>query len=393
MRVAIVHNRYALSGRGSGEEVMVEAIQGLLEARGHRVFPYIRSSLQLQEMPLGHVRAFFSGIYNVPAQRAFARFLTARKPDLVLIQNLFPLLSPSILVACRRMGVPVLMRCPNYRLICPNGRMMTKGQICEKCSGGKEYWCLLKNCEDNLLKSMGYAMRNFVARQLQLFHHNVDIFMVLTPFARQKFIDNGFLPQRVQVLSALVDPSQFQPPPTVNSGSYIGFVGRVSPEKGVDTLIQAARLLPDIPFKVAGPDSQETLSTLDLPHNVSFLGQLDRQALERFYQEARIIVVPSRWYEGLPVVILEAMLAAKPIICSRLGGLPDVVDEGITGLLFQHDSHVELKEKIEWLWRRIDTCRCFGIAGRKKAETDFHPDAFYERLMFAYHTSLALRAN
>ena len=372
---------------------MVEAIQALLEERGHHVLPYIRSSLQLQDMALGRVQAFFSGIYNVNAKREFLRFLTIRKPDLVLIQNLFPLLSPSILVACRRMGAPVIMRCPNYRLICPNGRMMTKEQICEKCSGGKEYWCLLNNCEDNLFKSTGYALRNFVARQLQLFQNNVDVFMVLTPFARQKFIDNGFSPQRVQVLSALVEPNSFQPKPTVNTGSYVGFVGRVSPEKGVDTLIGAARLLPDIPFKVAGPYDQETLRTLELPPNVSFLGQLDRKALELFYQEARMIVVPSRWYEGLPVVILEAMISAKPIICSRLGGLPDIVDEGKTGLLFQHNRCSDLKEKIEWLWSRIDTCHYFGVAGRKKAETEYHPDAFYERLMFAYYTSLELRAS
>lgn len=393
MKVALVHNRYALSGRGSGEEVMVEAIQALLEERGHHVLPYIRSSLQLQEMALGHVRAFFSGIYNVNAKRDFTRFLTTREPDLVLIQNLFPLISPSILAACRRMGVPVIMRCPNYRLICPNGRMMSKGQICEKCSGGKEYWCVLKNCEDNLFKSMGYALRNFTARQLHLFRNNVDIFMVLTPFARQKFIDNGFSPQRVQVLSALVKLNSFQPQPTAHSGSYVGFVGRVSPEKGVDTLIDAARLLPGIPFKVAGPYDQAARRQRELPHNVSFLGQLDRKTLESFYQDARIIVVPSQWYEGLPVVILEAMLSAKPVICSRLGGLPDIVDEGKTGLLFQHDSCVDLKEKIEWLWRRSETCRDFGVAAREKAETDFHPDAFYERLMFAYATSLQLRAS
>ena len=372
---------------------MVEAIQALLEARGHHVLPYIRSSLQLQDMALGRVQAFFSGIYNVNAKREFSCFLTMRKPDLVLIQNLFPLISPSILVACRRMDVPVIMRCPNYRLICPNGRMMTKGQICEKCSGGKEYWCLLNNCEDNLFKSTGYALRNFFARQLQLFRNNVDVFMVLTPFARQKFIDNGFSPQRVQVLSALVELNGFQPKPTASNGCYVGFVGRVSPEKGVDTLIDAARLLPDIPFKVAGHCDQEMLRTLELPPNVSFLGQLDRKALELFYQEARMIVVPSRWYEGLPVVILEAMLSAKPIICSRLGGLPDIVDEGKTGLLFQHHNCADLKEKIEWLWSRIDTCRHFGAAGRKKAETEYHPDAFYERLMFAYYTSLELRAS
>jgi glycosyltransferase involved in cell wall biosynthesis len=372
---------------------MVEAIQALLEARDHQVFPYMRSSLQLQEMMLGRVRAFFSGIYNVSVKRHFMHFLMTRKPDLVFVQNLFPLISPSILVACRCVGVPVIMRCPNYRLICPNGQMMTKGQICEKCSGGKEYWCLLNNCEDNLFKSTGYALRNFTARQFQLFRKNVDIFMVLTPFARQKFIDNGFAPERVQILSALIDPNSFQPTSSVNNGSYVGFVGRVSPEQGVDTLIDTARLLPDIPFKIAGPYDPEMRFTRGVPQNVSFLGQLDHQALQQFYQNARMIIVPSRWYEGLPVVILEAMLSAKPLICSRLGGLPDIVEDGKTGLLFQHNNCADLKEKVEWLWSRTDTCQYFGSAGRKKAETEYHPDVFYEKLMFAYETSITLRAS
>lgn len=391
MRIALAHNRYGLPGRGSGEEVMIEAIQNLLETRGHQVAPYMRSSLELNEMRFGRAHAFFNGIYSVGAQRDMARFLRREKPDLLLAQNLFPLFSPSILVACRKADIPVIMRCPNYRLICPNGLLMTGGAICEKCSGGKEYWCVLQNCEQNLFKSAGYALRNMVARRLSLFHENVDIFMVLTAFAKQKLLENGFAPDRVQVLSALADPSAFPAVPATAAtalGRYVGFVGRVSPEKGVDLLVQAAATLPHIPFKIAGSYDPNDNVTQQAPQNVAFLGNLDREPLIRFYQQARMLVTPSRWYEGLPVVMIEAMLCAKPVIGSRLGGLPDVVEDGRTGLLTPAGDIKALAAAIQRLWDSPEQARQFGLAGRRKAESEYAPDAFYARLMTAYETSL-----
>ncbi len=371
---------------------MIEAIQELLEKNAHQVLPYIRSSLELQDMAFGQMKAFFSGIFSVRERKAFSCFLAAEKPDLVLVQNVYPLLSPSILLSCRKAGVPVMMRCPNYRLVCPNGLFMTQGQICEKCSSGKEYWCVLRNCEQNLLKSTGYALRGAFARRLDLFKNNVDMFLVLTSFAKQKLIENGFPAERIHILSALADLSAFQVIPDVDAGTYVGFVGRISSEKGVDILIEAARRLPHVPFKIAGRYDDHSPLVQSAPKNVAFLGHLEKAELIQFYQHARMIVVPSRWYEGLPMVMVEAMLSAKPVICSRLGGLPDIVDDQVTGLLCQHGDMEELTNKVEWLWDHASQCRRLGLAGRKKAEDEYSPEAFYTRLMQAYHTCLELNA-
>lgn len=231
-----------------------------------------------------------------------------------------------------------------------------------------------------------------VARQLAMFKHNVDIFMVLTPFAKQKFVENGFDPERVHVLSGLADLHAFEPARSSEPGSFVGFVGRLSHEKGADTLIQAAKALPSIEFKIAGAYEHEPGLVQEAPNNVTFLGQLDHEGLKHFYRNARLIVVPSRWYEGLPVVMLEAMLSAKPVIGSRIGGLPDIVDEGITGLLFHPNDSAELSQKIACLWEDRAWCTRLGRAGREKAESVYSPDAFYERLMIAYQASLRLHA-
>lgn len=388
MKIVIVHNRYALPGRGSGEEVAIDAISKLLKDKGHRIVPYIRSSLEVPEMKLGRLKAFFTGIYNVRAKREMENLLDRETPDLVFVQNLFPLISPSALVACGKANVPVVMRCPNYRLMCPSGLFMTNGALCERCAGGKEYWCVLKNCEQDIFKSSGYALRGFVANYFSLFQNNVDVFMVLTEFAKEKLLQNGFSSKQVQVISGLANPGCFQPDFNKNNGRYVGFVGRVSPEKGIDLLVESAKTLPDLPFKVAGNFDR----TLDLvrqaPLNIEFTGQLNPDALIEFYAQARMILAPSKWYEGLPMAVIEAMLSGKPVVCSNIGGLPEIVDDGISGLLFHHNDAKDLTEKIQMLWDDQKRCRGMGMAAREKAEKEYSPDSFYQRFMNACESAL-----
>lgn len=383
MKIIVVHNRYALHGRGSGEEVAIDVISKLLKKKGHNIVPYIRSSLEVPKMKLGRLRAFFSGIYNVSAKREMEKLLDREKPDLVFVQNLFPLISPSVLIACRKARVPVVMRCPNYRLMCPNGLFMTKGTICERCAGGKEYWCVLKNCEEDIFKSIGYALRGFVANYFSLFKDNVDVFMVLTEFAKEKLMQNGFTTKQIQVISGLTNPVRFQPELNKNNGHYVGFVGRVSREKGIDLFVEAGKILPEVSFKVAGNFDRNLNLVRQAPQNIEFMGQLNPEALMEFYAHARIIVAPSKCYEGLPMSIIEAMLGGKPVICTNIGGLPEVVDDGITGLLFHQDDVKDLAENIQQLWNAPKLCHKMGIAAKEKAEKKYSSDAFYQRFMNA----------
>jgi glycosyltransferase involved in cell wall biosynthesis len=268
---------------------------------------------------------------------------------------------------------------------------MTEGKVCERCAGGKEYWCILKDCERDIFKSTGYALRSFVARQFSLFKDNVDVFMSLTEFAKKKLVQNGFPSKRVQVIYSLADPEQIKPAFNGNQGCYVAFAGRVSHEKGIDTLLKASQRLPDVPFKIAGKYDNSYLNLVQhAPTNVEFMGQLDREALNAFYADARMIVVPSKWYEGLPMVIIEAMLSGRPVICSDIGGLSEIVEDNSTGLLFRPDSADDFVQKVRRLWTDPEFCRRLGISGRKKAEREYSPDLFYERLMLAYETALRI---
>lgn len=386
MRVCIVHNSYA---RPSGEEVSVQLLRDLLEGHGHDVTMLSRSSAEIERMRLGRARAFFSGIYSRSSRRAMRRLLDEQRPDVVHVNNLYPFISPWVLVECRRAGVPVVMSVRNHRLVCPNGLHLSRGELCERCLGGREYWCVLRNCESNLLKSTGYALRSAVARIWRLFLDGVTLFAVLSPFQRERLIAAGFASERIVVIPNMVGSNGAEP----LLGEYVAYVGRVSHEKGVETLVAAAAQCPDIPFKIAGSTSRMPRIASEAPANVAFLGHVEGAKLNSFYRNSRIVVLPSRCLETFGLSLAEAMSHGKPVVASRIGGVPSIVQDDVTGLLVEPGNVSELAERIRTLWARPELCRTMGQAGRARALKEYSPERYYERLMAAYEHAGALAAS
>ncbi len=379
IRIAIIHNEY---GRFSGEEAVVDGLAELLGRKGHEVMRFTRSSAEIPGTPLGQARAFLGGVYNPASRRAFRRFLAERKPDVINIHNLYPLISPAVLPECRRAGIPVVMTVHNYRLICPSGLFLSRGEICERCAGGREYWCLLRNCEGAVSKSLGYALRNAVARRFGMYSKNVQVFACLTDFQRRKLIDAGVPEERTVVIPNSIDISR-DGAKHVISGHYVGFVGRVSREKGLDILLCAARSRPDIPFQIAGHANEGDPLLKDLPPNLALHGHLAGSDLAEFYRHARMIVMQSRCYEGFPTVLLEAMQHGKPAIGPRLGGIPEIIEDGRTGLLFEPGSLRSYAASISRLWDSPELCAAMGEAARKRLASEYSSERYYERFMSA----------
>ena len=247
---------------------------------------------------------------------------------MVHVHNLYPLLSPSVLVACRQAGVPVVMTNHNYMLSCPIVSHLHKGRVCEKCSGGREYWCVLRNCRENLAESVAYATRSAAARKMRFFHDDVAIQIVLSDFAKRCLLHEGFAEDRVVVLPNMVE--FVARPESGAGGQYAAFSGRMRQEKGVDVLLEAAARLPQIPFRLAG--NGPVLDTLRAaaPSNATFMNRLGPAEMATFYQDSRFLIVPSKWFEGCPLVVSEAMSHGLPVIASRIGGLPEFVEDGVT---------------------------------------------------------------
>jgi len=388
MKVLIVHNEYA---RFSGEETVVVAQQEILEHHGDTVSFFRKGSDRLNDKVLGRAAAFFSGINNPRSRRKIRAMLKRHRPDIVHVHNVFPWISPAILPECGRAGVPVVMTVHNYRLVCPNGLHMPKGryEICEKCCGGKEYWCVLQNCEQSYAKSLGYALRNYVARRLGLFRKNVTLFACLTDFQRQRLMAEGYPADRLRVLPNMCPVRMEVQEDSPGGGDYVAYVGRISPEKGIEVLLSAAKRLQDVPFRLAGSYDAMPEVVDKGSSNVSFLGNLDTKRLAEFYRQSRLLVLSSRWFEGFPMAIVEAMAHGKAVVAPRIGGIPEIVDDGETGLLFAPGDTEDLAAKVRYLWGNPDLCRQMGQAGREKALREYSAESYYERLIALYEEAVA----
>jgi len=378
MKILYIHNDYA---KPSGEESASSALAEMLREHGDEVEFFRRSSAEIAGSPLGRVKAFFAGIWNPFAARAVAAKLDEFKPDLVQVQNLYPLLSPSIFRPIRRRGIPVVMRCPNYRLFCPNG-LCYNGAVCERCFGGREWNCARYRCAGGMLKSLGYALRGWTARVSGSILENVDLFIVQTEFQRQKFIGQGIPAEKLGIVPGIMPDveaaGEWRP------GRYVTFVGRVSPEKGIDEFLEAARRLPEIPFAVAGSFDGMPEIVGTAPPNVEFRGFLRGAELREAYLDSRFIVVPSKWYEGFPNVIVMSMMLKKPTLTAAIGATGSIIADGAEGLLFRPGDPEDLARKIAGLYPDLPRCRAMGEAGAAQAAKLYAREEIFRRLRELY---------
>ena len=190
MKILLVHNEY---GKYSGEEAVVDKMAGIFSGLGHEVAQLRMSTAGLRDSATGKMRGFLAGIHSPGGVRAMREAIERERPDVVNVHNLYPFISPASLRECRKAGVPVVMTIHNFRLICPTGLFMRNGEPCEEClERGNEWGCVKHNCEQSLLKSVGYAARNAVARLKHHYLDCVDRFACITDFQRRKLIAAGF---------------------------------------------------------------------------------------------------------------------------------------------------------------------------------------------------------
>lgn len=377
MKIALVHNFYRIFG---GEDAVVADLEKLLTAQGHQVCRFCRDSHELGGVT-GAIKAFAAGVWNPFAARRFAAFLDREKPDLVHIHNLFPLISPAILPVCRKKRVPVVMTVHNYRLICPTGLFYSHGAICERCSGGHEWNCLWRNCENSRVKSAAYALRNWWARINRCYLGGVDHFLALTEFQRNKLVGNGFPAERITVL-----PNMFDNPSAGISpfGAYVAYAGRLNPEKGIGLILAAAAKLPQIPFKIAGSGAAAFRD--QAPSNVEFIGLLPREQVADFFRNCRFAIMASTWYEPFGMVLIEAMSWGKPLIVPDSAGFPEIVADGVNGLLFRSGDADDLAEKIGNLFADRDSCDRFSADAVARFRQKYTPQSYYRCLYGVYET-------
>jgi glycosyltransferase involved in cell wall biosynthesis len=381
MRVLIVHGAYQQFG---GEDSVVRAERELLERHGDEVLLYSRHNDETKTFNIFQKAAFFpQSVYSWRSGGEIADAVHSFKPDVAFIHNVYPLLSPSVYHKLHSLGVPAVQVLHNFRPFCPNGFYYTQGQICEACRDGNYLNAVRKRCyKDSYVFSGLYAL-TLGSNRLAGMVDKVAGFICLTEFFKIKMREAGVPDSKL-----FVRPNFVYAPPLPeagDAGKYAMFMGRLSPEKGCWTLIHAFERVPQILLKIVGtgPLEQELKDYVSKKGigNIEFLGFKSGDEKWQLLRNSLCLVVPSEWYENFPVTVLEAFMAAKPVVAARMGGLPYIVEDGQSGLLFESGKPEELAQKIQRLVDDPAAAVRMGVRARSLSETKYGPEQGYSNLM------------
>jgi glycosyltransferase involved in cell wall biosynthesis len=385
LKIVIVHNAYQQAG---GEDAVVSAEKALLLRAGNEVHEYLRHNNEIKSGgTCSNITLGFRTVWSTSSQNELHSLLKAWKPDVVHFHNTFPLISPAAYYACRELGVPVVQTLHNYRLFCAAGAFFRDGQVCEDCLTKSRWQALRHAC---YRQSRG-ASATVVA--MLSFHHwygtwnnLVDRYIALSEFSRAKFVEAGLPAEKI-----IVKPNFACAATGVSAESrdYAVFVGRLSEEKGLRTLLQAwSRVNPKYALRVIGDgplfnDLQSEIRRLGLS-NVHLEGRLPREESLEVLQNAKVLILPSNCYENFPMTIVEAYAYGTPVIASRLGAMAEIVDDGRTGLHFTPGDADDLAKKVEWAWAHPKEMRDMGRNAHKEYETKYTAERNYKLLLEVY---------
>ncbi|MGB3637292.1 MAG: glycosyltransferase family 4 protein [Rivularia sp. (in: cyanobacteria)] len=381
MRILAIHNRYQIRG---GEDECYEAEVSLLREMGHQVEVYEANNDRVAK--LGKLRLAADTVWSKEAYQDVEHRLQKQRPDVVHVQNFFPLISPSVYYAAKSQGVPVVQTLHNYRLLCPNALFFRDGKVCEDCLGQIiPYPGVMHGCyRENKVASAGVATMLSVHRAMNTWTKMVDSYITLTEFARQKFIAGGIPAEKIAVKPNFVRP---EPQAGTGNGGYALFVGRLSVEKGLDTLLAAWEHLDNpIPLKIVGDGplaDQVVAATKRLPL-VEWLGRKPMTQVHDLMGEAKFLIFPSKWYETFGRVAVEAFAKGTPVIAANIGAIAELVDSGRTGLHFRPGDASDLAAKVKWLLANPAKLTQMRENARIEFEDKYTAEKNYQKLRSIY---------
>lgn len=411
MKIIQANKYYYL--RGGAENYML-SLSDWLTSTGHTVIPFaMKYSENLSspyeqyfpsEVETEHVKLNARGlhtlgrmVYSLESRRKLATLIVEQKPDLCHVHNIYTQLSPSVLHTLSDQRVPTVMTVHDHHLVSPQYNVWADGCGPDNRDVGIIKGTLSKFHKDSFAASFAQLITHKYHRWLNIYARNVDLFLCPSKYIQQQLIRGGFPEKKLRVLPYGIDPNAVSPS-FIRRGEggghekkYALFVGRLSEEKGIETIIQLASILPDITFKIVGrgPSMAKLHRAGDKCPNIEFVGFRMGEELKELYANATVVLVPSRVHEVFGLSILEAMAHGKPVIASRVGGIPEVVEDGVNGFLV---SPLDLRSWTESLMRIFyddDLQKKLSRNARELIETRFSLDQHHKKLLMYYEEAIA----
>lgn len=337
---------------------------------------------------LGRVADALSFIHSPEAVRNIGRLIDETRPDLVHCHNIYHQLTPSIIGAAKKRGVPVVLTLHDSKPVCPSYYRVREGRPCSECLGGDFLNVVRYRCADG---SFGKSTLLYAEARIQQFmgnYEDVDAFIAPSRFM-QESVAHRIPHERIKLLYNGIDTNAIAKS-EIDDG-YVLFLGRLVPEKGIETLLKAHERS-SLNWRLVAAGTGPLESVLKTQYNQSiFVGYLAGNALKEMINMAAVVVVPSEIYENCPMSVLEAMAYGKPVVGSRLGGTAELVADGETGLLFDAGNVSELTAALDKLMSSAELRRQMGMAARQRVEAEFSLDRHHAGLMDIYKSVLGAR--
>lgn len=407
MRILLANKYYYLR---SGAERYLFNLTRLLEEKGHTVAVFSMHHPRNQPTPwskyflppieyrgrLNFVQQLYAALRSIWYPRAgyqIERMINEFRPDIVQIHNLYHHISPSILPVIRQHGIPIVHRLHDYKLICPNYLLRTQGQVCEQCKDQRYLRAVRLRClHGSLSWSLVAAVEMTIHKKMRVYERHVARFSCPGQFQALKMGEFGIPANSLVHLPnfLFLDDVPLATPPPI--GSYALYLGRLTGEKGLWTLLEASCITP-IPLRILGEgpmygDLHRAIQERQLGQ-VEMLGYQQGEELARSIDNARFLVVPSEYYEVFGQIIMEAFSRGKPVIATNIGGIPEVVSQARDGLLIPPGQPEALAQAMRWLWERPQDAAEMGRNGRDKVARQYSAEVHYQNLMQLYRDVLS----
>lgn len=370
----------------------------LLEEKGHRVIPF--ASAQPRNLPSQWASYFphsvnfqnpkprdiLNFVYSISAAEAIRRLIKDAAPDLAHLHIYYGQLTSSILGPLKAAGIPIVQTLHEFKTVCPTYSLFSQGKICEACEGRKFWRAAVQRCNrGSFLRSALSATEAYVARWAGAID-KVDHFIAVSDFLRDKVISLGLPANKITTIHNFMDCTEIES--AEQPGTYLLYFGRLERIKGIYTLLEAVTPLKDIPVFIVGDGNemiplQHEIRQRGLDH-VKLLGFKQGAELENLIRGCICTIAPSEWYETFGLTLIESFAHGRPVVASRIGGMTEVVDDGIDGFLVKPGDAIALRERLAWMATHRTEAVEMGRRGRTKVEQKFSPARHYEQLMSVY---------
>jgi glycosyltransferase involved in cell wall biosynthesis len=407
MRILMVQTFYYYRG---GDSTYMLSLSKLLEEKGHEIVPFAMEHPLNLPSPYG--RFFVSeidfpdllrrsspgaawkvatrSIYNGEARRKIAALADEVKPDVAHFHNIHAHLTASIVAPLLKRRIPIVWTLHDYRLICPNTSLLSRGELCERCIPNRFYQAVLQRCKKGSLPASFIAMLTTLYDRLERIPVRIDRFITPSDFLKSMLLRGGFDRSRIACVPNFVDLAGYT---GLAEKDYFCYIGRLSHEKGLDVLIRAVASLDAGRLLIVGDgpeaDSLRRLAAELGTSRVEFAGYRGGAELKRILGESQFVVLPSRWYENLPFAVMEAFASSKAVVAARIGGIPEMVDDGIDGLLFPAGDAAALAACLRRMLGDRRTREEMGRRGRDKAERLYGRETHYAQIERVYREVIA----